>query len=627
VIEPDRPHPTRKARRYDLDEAELLGAAPVLHAPDQLGRAHLQIDEGCPCFCSFCAESWDRKPYRQRSIDVLLAAALRAKGAMGLEALEIHSASFNAHSGIYELLWELAPRFARLGLKSQRLDGLAHDPVALELQQALGKASLTVGLEGISPRLRRYLHKSLDEQDVLRGLEAIARAGGRELKVFLIVTGLEQEEDLAALEALLHRLGASGHASRPRTIFSVTPLVRFPCTPLEFEDAPRAATYRPILQRAARAVKAAGFEHREAAGLPEYWVSQVLARAADPRIGSALVAALEETGFLYYRDVSPELQAALAARLGASGLAEKTLLAGHTLEERATKPWALVDTGVEPRYLWNEVQRARAFIDGGYCLGRSWAEARCTGCGACPAPEQVAALVNARQVRPRSAAAFRERIGAARAAEVAVELLVEVGPGARGLPRRALAVAVARALMTALPEMVEGYRRAGAARCGRVDEPSWLEGEETITLHVDRATLPVLQRASADPSARTRVDEQLGGWGRWLGLAPEGWRPALVRITSPFALALDPYLRARQLKATRRRLSGEEGYRLELSAASLRKGVILGLTWRAAPDGGCAVEVVPGPKLDVEELLRRAFRLPHPEEWRRIRAVVLGPPR
>jgi hypothetical protein len=37
--------------------------------------------------------------------------------------------------------------------------------------------------------------------------------------------------------------------------------------------------------------------------------------------------------------------------------------------------------------------------------------------------------------------------------------------------------------------------------------------------------------------------------------------------------------------------------------------------------------VVPGPKLDAEELLHRAFQLPHPEEWRRIRAVVHGPAR
>jgi hypothetical protein len=35
--------------------------------------------------------------------------------------------------------------------------------------------------------------------------------------------------------------------------------------------------------------------------------------------------------------------------------------------------------------------------------------------------------------------------------------------------------------------------------------------------------------------------------------------------------------------------------------------------------------VEPGPKLCVEELLRRGFELPAPEQWVRVRAQVIGP--
>ena len=89
---------SRKGFIPNLNQSEALENGPVYFLEDQLGNSHLQISEGCPCFCSFCAESWDRKPYRERNAKNLLDVALRAKAAMGLDHIDIYSFNFNMHS-------------------------------------------------------------------------------------------------------------------------------------------------------------------------------------------------------------------------------------------------------------------------------------------------------------------------------------------------------------------------------------------------------------------------------------------------------------------------------------------------------------------------------------------------
>ena len=55
---------------YPADEV-----CPLLNSPEA-HTAHLQITYGCPAFCSFCFEAYDRKPYREIPMSNLLGAAL-----------------------------------------------------------------------------------------------------------------------------------------------------------------------------------------------------------------------------------------------------------------------------------------------------------------------------------------------------------------------------------------------------------------------------------------------------------------------------------------------------------------------------------------------------------------------
>jgi len=94
---------------------------PLLNSPE-VHTANLQITYGCPAFCTFCFEGYERKPYRELPLADLLAAARQIKRAQGTEELNLYSFNFNTHSDVLALVAELQQLFDRVGLKSQRAD-------------------------------------------------------------------------------------------------------------------------------------------------------------------------------------------------------------------------------------------------------------------------------------------------------------------------------------------------------------------------------------------------------------------------------------------------------------------------------------------------------------------------
>ncbi|MBI3893364.1 MAG: hypothetical protein HY303_17745 [Candidatus Wallbacteria bacterium] len=627
-LQPERPRSTAKSFISNLNRSQALEAGPIYYLEDQAGSSHLQISEGCPCFCSFCAESWDRKPYRERSAPVLREIALRAKAAMGLDSIDLYSFNFNMHSGFYQVLWDLVPLFKSIGLKSQRFDLLARDPQMVEFQHAIEKASHTCGLEGISPRLRRYLHKNLENDELHDSLVAIFGSRARQLKVFLIATGLEEEQDFLALRDLLGHINEvreQYHAST-RVIMSITPLVRFPWTPLEFEDAPTLDRLQPILETAGRLIEAAGFDFRASADLPEYWFSQILVRTDSRAIYPALISALRKTSFVYYREVPESFRLAFENALVAEGADVGQLMKGYSLEESRSKPWARVSTGVLREFLWAEVERARGYQEIDYCLGRSWTKAKCFHCGGCPTKEHVRNIVLARQDRPYKLDAFQTRVASSHADRCDIAILTDLGPPAAGVPRPLVGAALARALMLGVPALREHY----AGYAGSVWEPAKggpcrVIGHEAIRLRFKRAGLPLLDALWSDADSLARVNSHLDSWGRVVGPAPAGWHPRELELEAAFPYGGDSYLTSLHLAHVRKR-AGEHTFRYEFPAKAIARGLVRGMIVDSQL-GQTRVAIQLGPKyqrLEIDELAKNLFRSSGRSDWVRVRVSSKG---
>ncbi|MBN1687175.1 MAG: hypothetical protein JW852_11000 [Spirochaetales bacterium] len=268
----------RAARCEGPRSDDLVTAYPVLPGPEAT-TARLQITYGCRFTCAFCLEGQSRRPYRELASQSVMQAALALKRHAGASKIELSSYNFGSHSEIDTLLLKLNERFDSVGVMSQRPDELYRHEGLLDLELAGEKRSFTLGVEGLSERLRRFLDKSVTATDITGVLKELVARRVREVKLFYIVTGYENSDDLAQFDGFCAWLGDDLHRAgrRTRIIFSANRLVRMPFTPLEFDpvilDRGRLDT---ILNQFSTAVTQHAMEVRTAEPWSDYLVQQLL---------------------------------------------------------------------------------------------------------------------------------------------------------------------------------------------------------------------------------------------------------------------------------------------------------------------------------------------------------------
>ena len=287
------------ARRTVLPYPPQLLRYPVLNTSGA-STAKLQISAGCPGFCSFCLEGWESRPYRELPVAEILRAARELKAASGASSLEIYSYNFNTHAGVFDLIFELSRIFRRVNFMSQRLDILADSPALAAAELAADKRSFTLGIEGISDRMRAFYRKGIDSAQIEAAIARLSLPAVRELKLFYMIAGIETDADIAEFARFAAGIAAARHRDAPgqRILVSAGYLVRLPFTPLEY--APLCLdrdALEGIAHRIEGACSVSGIDFRLAADFEEYYVDQVLAlggRALSPWLESC-----PEEGIVY----------------------------------------------------------------------------------------------------------------------------------------------------------------------------------------------------------------------------------------------------------------------------------------------------------------------------------------
>lgn len=606
VLLPGESRPVVLKPTRDVLDPDLLAAMPVALGEGNAGKAVLAISAGCAGFCSFCAESWTRRPYAEAPASGLVEAALAVKAGQGAGRLDLFSFNFNMHADLYPLLEAVAPWFSTLGLKSQRFDSLAADPHLLELEKLFGKTWFTCGLEGISDRLRRGLNKNLGADQVRKAFGVFARSGVRELKAFLIATGWEEEADYEEFGRLLASIRTlPGPRGQPlKVVFSVTPLVHFPHTPLEFEPPPDPRELDRAARRILRVAKEAGFDGRIAAPADEAAVCDLMLRPPSAEFYETWARTVLEDGFVYRDEIPTWFHRHWKARWEAAGWTDGRLAAAYGVEQNRSAPWARLDAGVR-----------RSFLEAQYGRNRSFQE-----------------LVPAGLVREKTAdqnlvRRWSEAWKARQASEVEVAFAVRLGPRAVAAGRDQAGAALARALMVGDPAVTRAYRGfAGSFWAGAGGYCS-LEGDDVLTLRF----LP----EGAARLAAWGEGEWAAANGRFLPfgtlepgtLAPGTDRgPWTIEALAPWPIHGQKLLTDRGLKHTLRK-SSPGHWVFDFPPPTLKRDWIRSLESSEGP-GGWVHRLVPGAKWDPRVFLEEGFAYPEGGGATRVRLVATsGSPR
>lgn len=612
-FQPDRLRPIKKFNSRAIESSPLYAAMPVNYGEGNPGKSVLAISEGCAGFCSFCNESFVRKPYREGSVESLLAEARSLKAETGADTVDLFSFNFNMHKGLYELIEGLVPLFSQIGLKSQRFDSIAEDPNLIDVEKALGKSVYTCGLEGISDRLRCFLNKNLTEAQVRKSVSVLVSAAVREIKVFLIATGRETDEDFEEWSQFLSWVKElrTPQGKQVRFVFSITPLVRFPHTPLEFEPTPEADALKAIIGRIIAVTQKAGFECRQAASVEEALFCDQLLRAGSPEIFDAFKAAVLESGFVYEREMPESVYRLFLKKLALIGLDPAALRRDFSFEKNAASPWALLDMGVSRKYL--ETQYAR---NSGYQEIQPDAVVLCGKDLPRPSRQEIESL--------------KQKIALVKKDEVVIGLPCIIGERYANLPREYPTLSIARALMktdSALVPLYRGFASSFWQSGAETDVPLW--GKDLISFRFRssaRAYLASLNAGFWDDVNAALAPLALSVAPPVLPLVAPSAASSLaqpsafsctLRMESPFDID-SGYLVKNGLKHVYAK-TGEGRFAWQFTKDAIKKNIFLSLEVEKRSDGTSIVSLVPGQKFVVTDFLQHAFRTQDKNGWRRIR--------
>ncbi len=606
--QPESKKTTTKYLENVLSKDNLPTSLPMMYEGDQVGRVQIPISEGCPCFCSFCAEGWSRKPYREYDPDAIEKAALAMKVSLGGSEVELYSFNYSMHSRFYEILQRLSRDFSRVKVTSQRFDHIADDPGLLQFLHAIGKTSITCGLEGISSRLRRYLHKSIDENKLRSSLSILIRSPIRELKIFLIATGLENEDDYDEFREFLTMINLMMQSAgrKPRIIFSLTPLVRFPFTPLESEDAPEPKVLHEIVHQIERLVRCRNLEFRTSAELNEYYLSQILVRAQNQDLLNIFYEVCTKTGYVYYRDVTDKFITELKAAFDHLEISQEDLLKGNN---QNTKNIQSVNIGVDDSFLKYSSEKAALFNDEGYCLGCYESEGKCLACGACKDEQMRERVTAQREKSPLSSEKFKKQLKEHNADVCTISFLIYTDDSRRGIPRKVIGAAIARALMKSQPALTPLYRRFVEAQLETMHGLSWISGAEVITLQFAAGAQ---QLTIGNEKLIDSMNDELKGWGSIVSVID----PALIEgysftFISPFKADSGEFCRQLQLKHTLLKKS-PGNYEFSFVPQAIKKNIVVSLK-TSEIDGQTTIWLEPGSKFDLKQFMEATFKGVDPE--------------
>lgn len=394
------PFPIKAAKVYDQYSNLNFSRIPIFYSEEVAGSYQLLISNGCPYFCSFCKESWEQKPYREREVKIILRQALELKKHLGIHELGLMSFNINTFSELPILISKLEELFSRVEIKSQRLDGIAYYPKLIEKQIEAGKRSYTCAIEGISNRIRNILQKGLSNEIIIKAFIEIFKHNIRQMKIFIIVTGLEDEDDITEFDTLVSSIKTLHHTckTKPQLTFSISALFRPPHTPLQYlvfdSDEHHYTKLQQNISKVQNIVKKHHFDSRISATIEDVIVSEWLAYA-DTRSTPYLIKASIDNKIRYRGSTNTSFANYVinlpnyipkSPNFYATNYINNT---SNNLSFQYIFPFDIVHTGVSKDFIIANYQKILEGKAVTTCYTKPFGVGKCLGCAACDTKEHV----------------------------------------------------------------------------------------------------------------------------------------------------------------------------------------------------------------------------------------------
>ena len=438
-IEPLEPGAPVRVQRRTATPMPHYAMGLVPHIETVHDRLTVEIRRGCTRGCRFCQPGMLTRPARDVEPEAVIEAVEEGMGRTGYSDFSLLSLSCSDYLALpavgVELRNRLADKNVSLTLPSQRVDRF--DQNIAHILGGTRKAGLTFAPEAGSQRLRDIVNKGLTDAELLVGVRTAMENGYRKLKLYFMI-GLPGETDADVLgiadtcQALQQQCSDLGRLELNLTISNFTPK---PHTPFQWHSVSTDEFRRrqELLRRALRQLRGLKTNFSDVrlsavedfVGRGDRRLSAVIEAAW--RAGAGLDAWFESAERSYAAWTGAIEAAGLGGRyrqleLGAWSAVEAMDAADLETFCEQSLPWDHIDSGLDKRWLAEDLQRALAATVVPDCSFDG-----CSSCGVCgpelghnvviPPPAIPAALP---QRAPASERVDRLRIGFAKTGSLAL---------------------------------------------------------------------------------------------------------------------------------------------------------------------------------------------------------------